>query len=64
MVLGLEGPMSRMYRLASLTMYGDRYRSIDEVLTEIDAVTPGQVAAVAAEFFEPERQAVVWLGPN
>ena len=64
MVLGLEGPMSRMYRLATLTMYGDRYRSIDEVLQEIEAVTPDQVAEVAAEFFEPERQAVVWLGPN
>jgi predicted Zn-dependent peptidase len=64
MVLGLEGPMSRMYRLASMTLFGDRYRSIDEVLKEIDAVTTEQVAAVAAEFFEPERQAVVWLGPN
>jgi predicted Zn-dependent peptidase len=37
---------------------------VDEVLNEIDAVTPEQVAAVAAEFFDPDRQAVVWLGPN
>ncbi len=64
LVLALEGPMSRMYRLASLALYGDRYRSIDEVLREIDAVTPDEVAAVANEFFQPERQAVVWLGPN
>ena len=64
LVLALESPMSRMYRLASLALYGDRYKSIDEVLKEVDAVTPDQVADVAAEFFQPERLAVVWLGPN
>ncbi len=63
-VLALESPVSRMYRLASLALYADRYRSIDEVLAEIEAVTPEQVAEVAAEYFQPERQAVVWLGPN
>ncbi len=64
MVLALENPTSRMYRLASQALYGDRYRSIDEALTEIDAVTTQEVAAVAEEFFQPERQAIVWLGPN
>ena len=64
LVLALESPMSRMYRLASQALYGDRYKSIDEVLKEIDAVQADDVAAVAAEFFQPERQAVVWLGPN
>ena len=64
MVLALESPMSRMYRLASQTLYGDRYKSLDTSLKEIDAVTPDAVAEVAAEFFQPERQAVVWLGPN
>ena len=64
LVLALEGPLSRMYRLAGLALYGERYKSVDEVLAEIDAVTPEQVAAVASEFYDPERQAVVWLGPN
>ncbi len=64
LVLALENPTSRMYRLASNALYSDRYRSLDEVLTEIDAVTPDQIAGVAAEFFQPERLAVVWLGPN
>lgn len=64
LVLALESPTSRMYRLASIALYADRYRSIDEVLKEIDAVSSDQVAAVAAEFFAPERQAVVWLGPD
>ena len=64
LVLALESPLSRMYRLAGLALYGERYRSVDEVLAEVDAVTPDQVAAVASEFFDPDRLTVVWLGPN
>jgi len=64
LVLALESPLSRMYRLAGLALYGERYRTIDEVLREIDAVTPDDAAAVAAEFFDPARQTVVWLGPS
>jgi predicted Zn-dependent peptidase len=64
LVLALEGPTSRMYRLAGQTLYGEPYRSIDALLAEIEAVTPGEVAAVADEFFDPAKQTVVWLGPN
>jgi len=63
-VLALEGPLSRMYRIAGTALYEEPYRTIDTVLSEIDAITPDQVAAVAAEFYAPERQAVVWLGPS
>jgi predicted Zn-dependent peptidase len=34
------------------------------MLAEIDRVTPEEVAAVAGEFFAPERQTVVRLGPD
>jgi hypothetical protein len=34
------------------------------MLAEIDAVSSDDVAAVAAEFFPAERQAVVRLGPD
>ena len=64
LVLALESPVSRMYRVAGQELYGERYRSIDESLRDIDAVTPEQVAAVAREFFDPGRQTIVWLGPN
>ena len=64
LVLALESPVSRMYRIAGQELYGERYRSIDETRREIDAVTPDQVAAVAGEFFDPAKQTVVWLGPN
>lgn len=64
LVLALEGPVSRMYRIAGSALYGEPYRSLDAMLAEVEAVTPGQVAAVAAEFYAPERQVVVWLGPS
>jgi len=63
-VLALEGPLSRMYRMAGTALYGEPYRTIDAVLAEIEAITPERVAEVAAEFFGPERQAAVWLGPE
>ena len=55
--------MARMGRLAGFTLHDDRYRPLDEMLAEIDAVTQDEVAAVAAEFFAAERQTVVQLGP-
>jgi len=64
LVLALEGPMSRLYRLAGGVLYGEPYRSLDATLAEVDAVRPDEVAAVAAEFYAPERQVVVWLGPS
>jgi predicted Zn-dependent peptidase len=33
-------------------------------LEEIDALTADDIARVAAEFFNPTRQSVVWLGPS
>lgn len=63
-VLALEGPLSRMYRIAGQALFDEPYRPIDAVLAEVDAVGPDDAAAVAAEFFAPERQTVVWLGPT
>jgi predicted Zn-dependent peptidase len=63
-VLALEGPLSRMYRIAGTALYDEPYRTLDAVIAEIDAITPDQVADVAATCFAPDRQAVVWLGPD
>ena len=63
-MLSLESPSSRMHRIASTTLLADRYRRLDEILTEIDAVTVDAAAAVAEEFFAPERWSVVRLGPE
>ena len=64
LMLSLESPTSRMYRLASTAVYGEAYRSLDEVLRTVDALTADEISALAAEFFAPERQTVVSLGPN
>jgi predicted Zn-dependent peptidase len=63
-VLSLESPISRMNRLASVTLHGEPYRPLAALLGEIDAVSGEDVAAMTAEFFAPERQTVVRLGPN
>ncbi|HYC31936.1 MAG TPA: pitrilysin family protein [Gemmatimonadales bacterium] len=62
-MLSLESPMARMGRLAGFVLHEDRYRPLDEMLATIDAVTADDIAAVAAEFFPPERQTLVRLGP-
>jgi predicted Zn-dependent peptidase len=53
-----------MARLAGFTLYDDRYRPLDDMLAEIDRITPEQVTEVAREFFAPERQTVLRLGPE
>ena len=63
-ILSLETPQSRMARLASIELQGEHYRSVDEVLRTIDAVEPDDLTALAAEFWVPDRQTMVWLGPQ
>ena len=53
--LSLESVSSRMYRAASVELYDEPYRTLDEVLALIDAITVEDVARVARAFFDPER---------
>lgn len=62
--LSLESPAARMYRLATLALYGEPYRTIDQVLAEVDRIDADAVAAVAGTYLDPDRQTAVWLGPN
>jgi predicted Zn-dependent peptidase len=64
LMLSLESPSARMYRLAGFSVYGEPYQSLDQVLATVAGLTEDEVAAVAAEFFDPARQTVVWLGPE
>ena len=63
LMLALENPLSRMGRLAAAELLEGRYRPLDDILAEIDAVTLDDTRAVAAEFFPSERQTVLRLGP-
>ena len=62
LVLSLESPAARMYRLAGFPLFGEPYQSLDQVLAAVAALTPEDILGVAREFFDPDRQTVVWLG--
>jgi predicted Zn-dependent peptidase len=64
LMLSLESPTARMYRLASTAVYSEPYRSLDEVLGTVESLTADEMSALATEFFDPDRQTVVTLGPN
>lgn len=64
LTLSLESPSSKMYRAAGTELYGEQYRTLDETLALIDAITQEEVAAVSAEFFAPEKQTILSLGPS
>ena len=49
LVLGLEDTGSRMSRLGKGELLYDDLLSVDQLLARVDAVTPEQVRAVAAE---------------
>jgi predicted Zn-dependent peptidase len=61
-VLSLESPGSRMYRLASLGLTGEPYRSLDRVMADVDAIGPADAAAAAA-LYDPDGLAVLELFP-
>lgn len=62
-VLALESPGSRMYRLASVGLTGEPYRSLDRVMTDIDEIGAADCRA-AAELYDPSRLAVLELFPE
>jgi predicted Zn-dependent peptidase len=64
LMLSLESPTARMYRLAGAHVFGEAYRSLDTTLAQVASLTETDVAQAAAEFFDPGRQTLVWLGPT
>ncbi len=63
LLLALEGTDSRMSRLAKCELYYDRFVPVEEILNDIDAVTPEQVQALAQELFRDELFTYTFLGP-
>lgn len=62
--LSLESVSSRMYRAAGSELYDEEYRSLDELLSLVDGITHETVVEVCREFFSPDSQTVVSLGPR
>ena len=63
LTLSLESPSARMYRAAGVMLYDEPYRTLDEMLALVDGIRSETVHQVAQEFFAPERQTVLSLGP-
>ncbi len=64
LMLGLESTVGRMNRLAAHVLQDENYRSLDEVIRLVDAVSLDDAAQLAAEFLPPERMTMVRLGPS
>ena len=62
--LSLESVSSRMYRAASVDLYGEPYRTLDQLLALIDNIRVDDVSRVARVYFSPEQMTVVSLGPK
>ncbi|MGH7506274.1 MAG: M16 family metallopeptidase [Longimicrobiales bacterium] len=63
-VLSLESSSARLHRLAGTALFNEPFRTMEETMACVDAVTAEEIAALAAEFFAPERQTVLRLGPE
>lgn len=63
-VISLESSGSRLQRLAGFGLYEEPFLTVEELMARLDAVTLDDVAGVAAECFDPDRQVGVRLGPK
>jgi predicted Zn-dependent peptidase len=61
--LSMESVGARMYRAAAVELYHEPSRPLDEVLARVDAITTGDVVAVCRDFYRPDAQTIVRLGP-
>jgi predicted Zn-dependent peptidase len=53
-----------MYRAAGVELYGEPYRTLDEVLALVDAIDVETVAAICKTYYAPGKQTLVSLGPK
>ena len=63
-LLSLESTPARLHRLAGVAVYGEPYMTLDEICARIDSVTEEEVAELCREYYAPDLQTIVRLGPN
>jgi predicted Zn-dependent peptidase len=63
LMLSLESSHSRMNKLAKDELIAGVHTSLEQMLSEIDAITEQQVSRVAQELFAPGTTAITGLGP-
>jgi predicted Zn-dependent peptidase len=64
LLLSLESMSSRMNRLGRALVTETELISVDETIRRLDAVTPDEVAALAAELYAPGRLSAAGIGPS
>jgi predicted Zn-dependent peptidase len=64
LLLSLESTSSRMNRLGRAPVTDVPLVSVDETVSRLEAVTPDEVAALAAELYAPERLSAAGIGPS
>jgi predicted Zn-dependent peptidase len=63
-VLSLESASARLHRLAGTELYGEPFRTLDEITALVDAVRPDDIAELSAAYCQPDEQSVLRLGPT
>lgn len=63
-MLSLESPGSRLYRLASFALHREPFLGLDGVLEKIDLVSVEEVRRVAEMYYSLDRHFVLRLGPE
>jgi predicted Zn-dependent peptidase len=63
-MLSLESPGARLFRLATLALLGEPFTTLDQLLATIDSVTGDEVASIARKYFSPEGLFLLRLGPG
>lgn len=63
MVLALESTSAHLHRLAGYELYDEPFLTVEALMARVEAVTRDDVAAIAADIFDPDRQIVLRLGP-
>jgi predicted Zn-dependent peptidase len=64
LVLSTESPATRMNRLGRVIITESELLTISEIIDHVEAVTPGDIAELAAAFWQPEGMSVAVVGPN
>jgi predicted Zn-dependent peptidase len=62
LVLSSESTAARMTRISRATLFGLPIDSLDEMLAKVDAVTVGDLTALAEELYGPERLSAACIG--
>jgi predicted Zn-dependent peptidase len=64
MVLGLEGMNSRMMRMSRNELHHQRQIPVEETLERLNAVTCGDIQALAERLLKPELVSITAIGPG